>query len=114
MSSYRSGIMAALCAALTLGGLASAVSTRAADDKAAKVFHEKCAVCHGDDGRGSDIGKSLDVVDLHSATVQKQTDAQLIDAITNGKGKMPPNKERVTAAQIKSLVAYVREFGKQK
>jgi len=114
MRNSQKGILAALCGALALCFLVSAAGTRGADDQTVKLFHTKCAVCHGDDGRGSDVGKSLDVVDLHSPAVQKQTDAQLIDAVTNGKGKMPPNKGRITAAQIKSLVAYVRELGKQK
>ncbi|HUO34364.1 MAG TPA: cytochrome c [Candidatus Acidoferrum sp.] len=114
MRGHQSRILALVFSTLALVFLASASGTRGADDQTVKLFRTKCAVCHGDDGRGSDIGKSLDVVDLHSPEVQEQTDAQLIDAVTNGKGKMPPNKGRVTAAQIKSLVAYVRELGKEK
>lgn len=104
----------AILAALGLGLLLFAPRTRAADDKTAKLFDAKCSVCHGEDGHGTDIGRGLNVADLHSPDVQKQTDEQLIAAVTNGKNKMPPNKGKLTAAQIKSLVAYVRELGKQK
>lgn len=107
-------IQTAFLVTLSLGLMLFTPPARAADDKTAKLFEAKCAVCHGDDGHGTDIGRGLNVVDLHSPEVQKQTDEQLIDAVTNGKNKMPPNKGKLTAAQIKSLVAYVRELGKQK
>ena len=102
------------CIVLAFALGTGALGTRGADDKTVKLFHDKCSVCHGDDGHGSDVGKQLDVADLHSPEVQKQTDEQLINAVTNGKGKMPPNKGKLTADQIKSLVGYVRELGKQK
>ena len=114
MINHPTTTFAAVCALLTLALCIFVTLSRGADAKTVKLFHDKCSVCHGDDGRGSDVGKSLDVVDLHSDAVQKQTDAQLVDAVMNGKGKMPPNKSRLTAAQIKILVAYVRELGKQK
>jgi cytochrome c553 len=38
------------------------------------TFHTNCAVCHGEDGGGSAVGKTLNVPDLRSSAVQKQTD----------------------------------------
>lgn len=104
----------AILSALAFALLFFIPRARSADDKTVKLFTAKCSVCHGDDGHGTDIGRGVDVVDLHSPEVQKQTDEQLIDVVTNGKNKMPANKGKLTAAQIKSLVAYVRELGKQK
>jgi mono/diheme cytochrome c family protein len=46
--------------------------------------------------------------------VQKETDAQLIDIVTNGKNKMPAYKGKLTDDQIKGLVGYVRELAKKK
>ncbi len=90
-------------------------STRAADDPAA-LFKAKCATCHAADGSGnSATGKALSAPDLRSDDVQKQTDAQLIDSTTNGKGKkMPAYKGKLTDDQIKELVGYIRELGKKK
>ena len=43
------------------------------------------------DGSGdSATGKAMHAKDLRSEEVQKQDDATLSDAITKGKGKMPP------------------------
>jgi len=86
-----------------------------AQGDAAAVFKAKCAVCHGQDATGNvPMGKTLKVPDLHSAEVQKQTDTQLNEAITNGKGKMTAYKGKLTDEQIKQLVVYVRELAKKK
>jgi len=87
-----------------------------ADGDAASLFKAKCAVCHGADGSGNTaMGKQMQSPDLRSEEVQKQTDAQLIDATTNGKGKkMPAYKGKLTDDQIKQLVAYIRELAKKK
>ena len=87
-----------------------------ADGDAASLFKAKCAACHAADGSGNTtIGKQMQTPDLRSEEVQKQTDAQLIDATTNGKGKkMPAYKDKLTGDQIKQLVAYIRELAKKK
>lgn len=80
------------------------------------VYKSKCAACHGPDGSGNvPVGKSLGVTDLTSGDVQKQTDAQLTDSVTNGKGKkMPAYKGKLTDDQIKVLVGYIRELASKK
>ena len=80
-----------------------------AQDDAASLFKSKCAACHGADGTGNTpVGKSMKIRDFHSADVQKETDAQLTTMITDGKGAMPAYKGKITDAQIKSLVAFIR------
>ena len=83
---------------------------------AGALFKSKCAVCHAPDGSGSGaMGKQLGVTDLRADEVQKQTDAQLNDSISNGVGKkMPAYKGKLTDNQIKGLVAYIRELAKKK
>jgi len=78
-------------------------------DDAADVYKSKCAMCHGADGKGKMAGTK----DLGSADVQKQSDADLTAVITKGKPpKMPGYEGKLTADQIKSLVAYVRSLKK--
>jgi mono/diheme cytochrome c family protein len=70
-------------------------------------------MCHGADGTGSTpTGKALKVRDLGSADVQAQTDAQINDIVTNGKGKMPAYKGKLTDEQIKELVGFIRSLAK--
>jgi mono/diheme cytochrome c family protein len=75
----------------------------------AALYKSKCAMCHGADGKGeTPVGKSMKLRDLGSADVQKQSDAELIAITTNGKNKMPAYKGKLTDAQIKDIVSFIR------
>ena len=104
----RAGFLAAAVLSLL------AVPLHAQGDGAA-LFKTKCAACHGADGSGdTSMGKTLKIRDLRSAEVQKQTDAELTEITTNGKGKMPAYKGKLTDDQIKQLVAAIRDLAKKK
>ena len=90
-----------------------APSARAGDFAA--LYKTKCAMCHAADGSGNvPMGQKTGVHDFRSPEVQKMTDAQLIDITTKGKNKMPGYDKKLTADEIKGLVAYCRELGKKK
>jgi cytochrome c6 len=85
-----------------------------ADTPGEATYKAKCAMCHGPDGKGeTPSGKAMKARDFASDDVQKQSDADLTDAISKGKGKMPAYKT-LTADQVKDLVGYIRGFGKKK
>jgi mono/diheme cytochrome c family protein len=90
----------------------SIVQASPGPDSAASVatFRTKCAMCHGPDGSGSEVGKSMNVPDLRSPAVQKLPDAQLAQIISDGKGGMPSFKNSLSADQVHSLVAHVRSL----
>jgi mono/diheme cytochrome c family protein len=90
---------------------ASPAPDRAADST---TFRTKCAMCHGPDGSGSAVGKSMNVPDLRSPEVQKRPDAELAQTISDGKGGMPPFKSSLSEDQIHSLVSYVRSLHQKK
>jgi cytochrome c6 len=90
------------CIALLSMVLALALPPIAAADAAAD-YKAKCAGCHGADGSKSMMGAKP----LNGPDVQKMSDADLNAAITNGKGKMPAYKGKLTDAQINDLVKYV-------
>ena len=76
------------------------------------TFDSKCATCHGKDGRGKTFkGKLSHARDLTSGEWQNDvTDERLFNSISNGRGKMPAFKKKLSEAQIEELVAYVRRF----
>lgn len=80
----------------------------------ATVYKSKCSTCHGADGAGTAVGKSLKVADLRSDEVQKQSDDALIQAVTEGKGNMPGFKGNITDDEIHAAVTFVRTFAKKK
>ncbi len=86
-----------------------------ADGDGATLYKSKCAICHGPDGKAATpAAKAMAASDLTSAATQKLTDAQLIEITTKGKNKMPGYEKSLSAAQIKELVAHIRELGKKK
>ena len=75
----------------------------------AAVYKAKCGSCHGPDGKGeTSIGKAMKLRSLAAADVQKTSDADLTKVISDGKGKMPAYKGKLTADEIKALVAFIR------
>lgn len=76
----------------------------------APTFKAKCAMCHGADGKKEN--KAMGVTPLNSPEVQKKTDAQLIAITSDGKGKMPAYKGKLTEAEIQGLVAHIRNLAK--
>lgn len=78
-------------------------------DNGGDTFKAKCAMCHGPDGKGQTaMGKTLGLRDLGSAEVQGQSDADITNIVTNGKGKMPKYDGKLTKDQISDVVKYIR------
>lgn len=80
----------------------------------------KCATCHGADGKGdTKMGKSKGVTDMTTAEWQKNhTDQQIIDSILKGvdrvengkKVKMEPMKG-ATQRDAEALLVFIRSLG---
>jgi len=110
-----SAILLLLFAGLTLF-VVSIVEANPGPDSAASsaTFRTKCAMCHGQDGGGSEVGKSMNVPDLRSQAVQKLPGAELAQVIANGKGGMPSFKNSLSRDQIHSLVTHIRSLHQKK
>jgi cytochrome c6 len=79
----------------------------------ADTYKAKCQMCHAADGSGNTpAGKAMKALPLNSPDLIKASDADLIAATTNGKGKMPAYGTKLSAAEIKSSIAYVRTLQK--
>ena len=109
----------AILTAVVLGSILfpiSNVTVNAAQDSAAATatFKTKCALCHGPDGSGSEVGKSMNVPDFRSEAVQKLSDTELAQIVSGGKSGMPSFKGSLTADQIHALVKHVRTLAVKK
>lgn len=82
--------------------------------EAAALFKDKCASCHGKDGRAKTFkAKFNGARNLTDAAWQESvTDERLYNSITNGRGKMPAFGKKFSDAEIESLVAFVRGLKK--
>lgn len=88
-------------------------STALAQDSAADLWKAKCKGCHGEDGKAhTRMGEKEKIPDFTNPEFQqKMTDDKLRDVITNGSKdneKMKAYKEKLSAAEIDSLVKYIR------
>jgi cytochrome c6 len=107
--------LTALVIGLTLFPVSIARAKGGQDSAASSAtFRTKCAMCHGQDGAGSDVGKTMNVPDLRSQAVQKLPDAELAQVISNGKAGMPPFKSSLSEDQIHGLVTYIRSLAAKK
>ena len=84
-----------------------------AQSSAEALYKAKCQMCHGEKGLAdSGAGKAMKVKPVTDPDVKKMSEAQMVEAVQNGMGKMQPFKGKLTDAQIKDVVTYFRTFGK--
>ncbi|HYL84971.1 MAG TPA: cytochrome c [Candidatus Angelobacter sp.] len=101
-------------ATLLVGALLVLGVPAKAQETGESLFKGKCAMCHGADGAGKNaMGEKLKVPDLHSADVQKKSDADLKAIIAKGKDKMPAYETKLSGEQIDKLVAFIRGLAKK-
>ena len=58
--------------------------------------------------RSTGMGKNMGLKSLSSPEVQKMSDADLTALVTNGKGKMPGYKDKLSDDEISAVVKYVK------
>jgi mono/diheme cytochrome c family protein len=79
----------------------------------ADTYKAKCQSCHGAEGTPNPgIAKMMGVKPVSDPAVKSMTEAQMIAVTTDGKGKMPAYKGKLTDAQIKDSVTYFRNLAK--
>ena len=90
------------------------IAAPAAFGDGAEVYAKNCASCHGKDGKGeTTMGKKAKVKDYTDAKVQASfTDAEALKVIQEGKEKMKGYKDKITEAEAKEVVTYIRAFKK--
>jgi mono/diheme cytochrome c family protein len=90
------------------------VPVQASVEFGAKVFQQRCVLCHGPEGRGNGPASAAlkppprnfhDAVYMHS-----KTDDELLTSIRNGKSAMPPWGKVLSDVEIRSALMYVRTF----
>ncbi len=79
----------------------------------AATYKAKCAMCHGPDGlAATPMAKSMKILSFKAPAMMKATEAQFIASTKNGKNKMPAYNGKLTDAQIKDVIVYIRTLQK--
>lgn len=82
----------------------------------AKVYSDRCALCHGPQGKGDGPAaaglnpKPRNHTD--GSYMNAQTDEELLTVIRNGKGAMPAWKSILSEQEIQAVLKHVRSLAK--
>lgn len=99
------------------GAAAGGTAAAPAGFDPAATFQQKCATCHGPEGRGDGpAGAALNPKPRNyhdKAYMATRTDQELHDSVFNGKSAMPAwgKTGQLTDAQVWAMVKYVRGLG---
>ena len=118
-------VIAAACAALAVlcswhtSGAQDA--GKSGDDAKLKqieeLFADRCARCHGRDGRGATkLGETVKAPDFTDADWWEGgvTGARLRASIADGRGEMPAFGRKLSRSEISALASYVRGFAPER
>jgi mono/diheme cytochrome c family protein len=116
-------VIALMVPVRTARGQNGGSTSPAARAEAQQIFEERCAACHGTEGRGDGPGAAAlkpRPINFHNANWQKSvSDEQLAKAIVQGgaavglSNQMAPNPDLDDEPEVvRALVAHVRELGK--
>jgi len=91
---------------ISIGGFAQA--------SGADTYKAKCQMCHGADGLGTTpAGRAMKAVPFNDPQILGKSDADLIAATKNGKGKMPAYAGKLSDGEIKAVISYIHTFQKK-
>lgn len=94
--------------------LAASIAAPAfAQSAGAVTYKAKCAMCHGPDGTAATpMGKMMKIPSFKAPDVARSSEASLIAITKDGKGKMPAYNGKLTDAQTREVVSYIRTLQK--
>jgi mono/diheme cytochrome c family protein len=90
-----------------------ASSASGSEEEGAALYKARCAMCHGDDGKGDTrAGQMVDTPDLVAERPWKHGESleEVAKVIRDGAGKMPGAKGRLTEDQITAVARYTLRF----
>ena len=101
-------MQSALAAVILLSGAVGFAQT-----SGEATYKAKCQSCHGAQGvPNPGIANAMGVKPASDPSVKSLSEAQMVIDTTNGKGKMPAFKGKLSDAEIKASVDYFRTLAK--
>ncbi len=99
------------CSVLLAMVVSFAGATGLAQSSGDALYKTKCANCHGSTGMANaGVSKLMKVKPITDPDVKKLSEAEMIQMVHTGSGKMQSYKGELTDAQIKDSVDYFRAF----
>ncbi|MBI4635136.1 MAG: cytochrome c [Candidatus Rokubacteria bacterium] len=97
-------------AVVLLGALVVASAAAAADlELGKKIYGQKCASCHGPDGKGNaKMAQMLKVQIPDLAVAASKSDAELLKSVSEGKKPMPSFGKTLSKDELDAVVHYAK------
>ena len=95
---------------IVLAVLFTSIWAFSADKEVEDLYAAKCVWCHGNNGRGSRVGRELGTRLFRDPEFENLSVSDFAKIIKEGKKNMPSFRKRLTDKQIRSLAKYVREL----
>jgi mono/diheme cytochrome c family protein len=88
------------------------VVASAADEAGKTLYQKNCQSCHGADGNPPPaMVKSMKVPPVTGAVLKQKDDAAMLHIIAAGAGKMPGYAKKMSAAEQKQVLEYMKTLG---
>ncbi|MBI3325839.1 MAG: cytochrome c [Nitrospinae bacterium] len=78
-----------------------------------EVYQKRCLPCHGADGKGNpQMAEALktEIQDLSAPALLSKPETELLKAIADGKGKMPPFGKVLNEQDQRAVLSYIRQL----
>ena len=104
---------------ISLATVGVSLAAEVGGEAAAKNYTTKCASCHGKNAQSNPAMAKVFKVDAATLDLTKdstlaKSDGDLVKITSNGRGKMPAYKDKMSDAEISGLVAYIRSLAPKK
>ena len=78
--------------------------------KGLSLYQQHCAQCHGAQGQGGQRMGIGAIPAINTSRIREMPTPQLLHIVLNGKGRMPPMKNRLQAKDVESIVQFVKQL----
>ena len=103
-----------LMAAVSLVGLAVAWTAAADENEVGKkLFAQRCAACHGADGKGNaKMAETLKVKIPDLGAASGKSDPELLKLLADGKPPMPSFGKGLSSDELRAVLDYAKKLAK--
>lgn len=107
-------LAAVLLAVVPMAGFATAPTAVAQESEVGKkIFTQRCAACHGADGKGNaKMAQQLKVKIPDLAASTGRPDAELLKLLAEGKKPMPAFGKTLSKEELQAVLAYAKQLAK--
>jgi len=86
---------------------------RAGADSGQEIYQKRCQACHGPDGKGNPkMAETLktQMQDLTDPAVLGKPEEELLKAVADGKGKMPPFQKVLSVQDQRAVLGFLKQL----